>query len=563
MQIYRYILFALLVFVLGCTTPQHTLELINRSESVAEEHPDSSLLLIEQVNKCSVRGKQDKAHYRLVYSEALYHNQIDSDCDSLTRPLFDYYYYSDQHEERARAMYQHGLVMRNSNNLSEAIFCLSNAIESLQQYNNPRLEGLVYRVIGDIYSAECLFDDALKQFLKAKESFNIASLPIHKAYVQLKIAQMYTKMRLYDDAIENFSIAEELAVEIGDTKLLNIVLSELAIAYVQIDDFDNSKRVVNTINFDTTHAYSACYYYCAKSIIDAHNGDFKSADEAIHLAEQQSIIDPMLIYYTKYRVSKFKNDYKEAISWYALMIGAQDNNVYNMITDSVLRHEIEMYKNNLTHSEELYQKSKTINILSIALMIISLSVISYYIYSVKKREQQTIASLNDQVVSVHNELLVKNEKIMRLSVDAEEKRCAILKMQYQINDNICRNLNQIDKLLEAYYSESTKSHKHKELISSIDNYVATFAEAANGYSAVEKFVNQYRDDIMMLMRAELPFLKETDYRLACLYYADFSANAICMFMGYDKNKLYKHKSKIKSIISNSTCENRELFLRYL
>ena len=563
MQIYRYILFALLVFVVGCTTPQHTLELINRSESMAEEHPDSSLLLIEQVNERRVRGKQDKAYYRLVYSEALYHNQIDSDCDSLTRPLFDYYYYSDQHEERARAMYQHGLVMRNSNNLSEAIFCLSKAEESLQKYFNPRLQGLVYRATGEIYSSECLFNDALTQYLKAKDAFDIAELPLHKAYVQLEIAQMYNKMRLYDEAINNLSIAEGLAVELDDAELLNMVLSELALVYVQIDDFNNCRRVLEQINLEASHARSICYYHCINAILYAYNGDYKSAEETICLAERQTIVDQMFIHYTKYRISILQQDYKEAIVWYTLMIDMQDNNVYNMITDSVLRYEVELYKNNMMHNEAMYHKSQTINRLSIALMIISLCVISYYIYSVKKREQQTIAILKEQVDSVQNELREKNKKIMRLSVDAEEKRCAILKIQYQINDNICRNLHQIDELLEAYYSDSTKSHKHKELISAIDNYVATFAEASNGYIAVEKYVNQYRAGIMSLLRAELPFLKETEYRLVCLYYADFSTNAICMFMGYDKNKLYKQKSKIKSIIGNSTCKNRELFLKYL
>ena len=182
MRLYSIFLITICFLAVGCSTPQATLELIERSESMAEEHSDSSLLLIEQVNERRVRGKQDKAYYRLVYSEALYHNQIDSDCDSLTRPLFDYYYYSDQHEERARAMYQHGLVMRNSNNLSEAIFCLSKAEESLQKYFNPRLQGLVYRATGEIYSSECLFNDALTQYLKAKDAFDIAELPLHKAY---------------------------------------------------------------------------------------------------------------------------------------------------------------------------------------------------------------------------------------------------------------------------------------------------------------------------------------------------------------------------------------------
>ena len=227
MQIYRYILFALLVFVVGCTTPQHTLELINRSESVAEEHPDSSLLLIEQVNKRRVRGKQDKAHYRLVYSEALYHNQIDSDCDSLTRPLFDYYYYSDQHEERARAMYQHGLVMRNAQKSAEAMHALLEAEESLQHCDNPRLLGLVHRTKGDIYGLDCLYDNALNEHIQAKDLFAKSQLYKHEVYELYNIAQTLSLMRNYPEAIGYLSIAEAESAKLELNLLHYDILIEL------------------------------------------------------------------------------------------------------------------------------------------------------------------------------------------------------------------------------------------------------------------------------------------------------------------------------------------------
>lgn len=107
MRFLRYILLLFLVEGIGCTTPSETLALIEHSERVAIDYPDSALMLIESVDRANIRGKRDMAHYRLAYSEALYHNQIDSDCDSLTRPLFDYYYDSDNHAERARVMYQH------------------------------------------------------------------------------------------------------------------------------------------------------------------------------------------------------------------------------------------------------------------------------------------------------------------------------------------------------------------------------------------------------------------------------------------------------------------------
>ena len=167
----RYVVFFLLLIGVGCTTPSATIALIEQSERVAIDYPDSALRLIESVDRESVRGKHDNARYRLVYSEVLYYNRIDSDCDSLTRPLFDYYYDSDLHAERARAMYQHGLVMMNAKKNAEAMYALMEAEKSLQHCDNPRLLGLVYRTMGDIYGSECLHTYALSLYHESLEIF--------------------------------------------------------------------------------------------------------------------------------------------------------------------------------------------------------------------------------------------------------------------------------------------------------------------------------------------------------------------------------------------------------
>ena len=67
----RYVVFFLLLIGVGCTTPSATIALIEQSERVAIDYPDSALMLIESVDPDCVYGKRDKAHYRLAYSDAL------------------------------------------------------------------------------------------------------------------------------------------------------------------------------------------------------------------------------------------------------------------------------------------------------------------------------------------------------------------------------------------------------------------------------------------------------------------------------------------------------------
>lgn len=191
MRLVQYILLLLSLAIVSCSTPEQIIALIDGAEHVAIDYPDSALMLIESVDSKRIRGKRDMAHYRLAKSEALYYNNIDSDCDSLTRPLFDYYYENDRHEERARAMYQHGLVMNNAGKSAEAMYALMEAEKSLRCCDNPRLLGLVYRTMGDIYGRECLYNKALALHQKAYDVFSELSLETHSVFSLYNLCEIH------------------------------------------------------------------------------------------------------------------------------------------------------------------------------------------------------------------------------------------------------------------------------------------------------------------------------------------------------------------------------------
>lgn len=564
MRIFRYILFVLLVFVVGCSTSKTTSELIERSMNVAQECPDSAMLYIERVDASTIRGKRDMARYRLAYSEALYYNQIDSDCDSLTRPLFDYYYYSDSHAERARAMYQHGWVMNNASNRAEAMYALMEAEKSLQHCDNPRLLGLVHRTKGDIYGKECLFNDALNCHIRAKESFDEAGLVLHSMYSVSEIAQSYLRLREYDKAIEFFNLSEQLAMDNGDLELATIVQSELCMAYIYVSDISKCRDVLERIDLSIISEWNICYYLCAKAICQSKIGEYQSAVELLESARQYAD-DYMQLYinYTDYTLATSVGDYSKALAIYRDMVKVQDGHFFDVMSSSVLHSEIKQLKEDVIYTQELNARMRQITYLVMLIVVLILSFLMFVLYVGNKRKLFLIATLKEQVDSVKQELSNQNRLNEHLSNVATEKERSVIAMKRQLNDNIGVSLQNIDSLLSAYYADNTKQVKQKQIVDAIDRYVYEFASSKNGYCAVEEYVNQYRNNIMQILRAEVPTLGENEYMLLCLVYADFSTNAICMFMGYDKNKLYKHKCRLKAKIAETKCKSMSILLRYL
>ena len=171
-----------------CSTDKHTAKLISHAESIAIEHPDSALPIIRSVIPNHIRSKHNKAHYQLVYSEVLYYNRIFSDNDSITRPMANYYMTSDNHNERTRALYQHANVLKCSGNNAEAMLNLMNAEKSFEHISNCRLKGLIYSTKGEIYGMECLYNNALEEYYKAKNMYEEAGLEYHKIYTDYNIA---------------------------------------------------------------------------------------------------------------------------------------------------------------------------------------------------------------------------------------------------------------------------------------------------------------------------------------------------------------------------------------
>ena len=513
----------------GCTTPQHTLELINRSESVAEEHPDSSLLLIEQVNERRVRGKQDKAHYRLVYSEALYHNQIDSDCDSLTRPLFDYYYYSDQHEERARAMYQHGLVMRNAQKSAEAMHALLEAEESLQHCDNPRLLGLVYRTMGDIYGEGCLYQNALEAYKRAYDIFSQISLEPHKISCLLIIGDVYLCLKNYDIAEKCLNDVITKSEEYGYHDLYSCAVDVLCDLYVYTSQYKEIEKFIEVLDSCNPYEGFDIQRYFYKSILYSSLGDKEQALKYLDLANGCQNSNTIEIEYLKSIVYSNIGDNAQAAYWLQQNKIQQEELLLSVLELPILNTQIELLKRDMDIAKERAQNLRFRYIaISVMLLLIVLGIALY----------------------VRHRMIMQRHEIEKyISMISELKQSYVnssSKILQEVRSVYGDKLSDMNNILEVYYEHGNTSRESHKIVEQVKSIVNSMRNDSDSITQLERVVNLHHDNILVSIQDSNIRFSDREYKYIVYMLSGLSNRSICLLLNIDDVALYRVKYKVKN-----------------
>ena len=541
----------------GCVSNNQTSIVIDNAESIALEHPDSALKLMRDIDPSTIRDRHSMAHYRLVYSEVLYYNYSEGNDDSLTLPMAEYYIGSNRHQERSRAMFQHAIIKKNYGDFDKAMYYFLEAKKSLEQTNNPRLEGLVHRAMGEIYGAEYLFSNALNEYLIAKECFEAVGSEYLNSYTNYNIGMTYLCLQDYEQANIYLKEALSYAEENASKELVCEIIGCLLDSYCSQAKYDMIAELYD--KYDEYIKHSPVTYYLYRAIHNAYRGNSTQAIADLDEAEEAGC-DNMHLEHTSYIVYDILGDDKLALDYLERCVRRQNSRIIVSLDAPILNMQVEL---GIREKLELQMRRKYEQLIFWLIAIIVIIFISAFTYIKLIRKKAEIELLREQVESTLEGLNIQANRVKSLTALASEKEQMVSRMRRDIANHLSRELGRISDLLDAYYSDVTKSVKHNQVIHELDKYVKDFADSPEGYCAVEHMVNEYLDNIMQKLRTQMVSFKENDYRLLCLIYADFSSNAICMFMGYDKNKLYKHKSKLKAMLTGGKAEDKSLFIKHL
>lgn len=527
-----------LVVGIGCTTPPETLALIEHSERVAIDYPDSALMLIESVDRVNIRGKRDMAHYRLAYSEALYHNQIDSDCDSLTRPLFDYYYDSDLHAERARAMYQHGLVMMNAKKNAEAMYALLEAEKSLQHCDNPRLLGLVYRTMGDIYGSECLHTNALSLYHESFEIFDNLHLNLHLIHILHNIGESLYSIGDYESAQEYLIRAKDLAIADGQNQLLSLIIYSLCDVYLYCDKIDKLGETVMLFNQYSCPIYYESDYYYYQAIYKASIGSKQEALNLMAIADSIPKKTDTSVEQLKNILYRYLGDKTNELYWLYAYKVQQEELLLSVLELPILNTQIDLLKRDIDIARERAQYVKYRNIFVFLLLLIIAITIALYI--------------RHRMIMQRHEIEKYVSMISELKLNYENSSSVILS---EVQAVYGKKLSDLNNLLETYYEHGNTSRESYKIVEQVKSIVESIRRDGESMLQLERLVNLHHNNIVVSIKSSGIRFSDKELRYIIYVLSGLSNRSMCLLLDIDDAALYRIKYKVKNKMIEAGLDN--------
>ena len=522
-----------MVLMVACSS-REALRSMERAEQLLEEAPEEALRVMEGVDGEALRTEEDRARYALVYSEACYYSYIDVDVDTLTQSMMRYYLESDDHNQRARAMFQHAVVAYNGGELAEAMVALTEAEESLTKRANRKLEGAVQRLKGNIYSEGCLYLNAYDAYVAAREIYAELGLEEHVQFLDYDIGGTLIQLRRMEEAKVTLERVLDYAIGAEDANLVCAVAHELLDLSIYLDDYDMCREYVELFEREGVLLYGEPHFVCAKAMLVAHDGGL---EEALALVDEAEAMEDDLewadVEYARYIIHRNVGDGEGALYWQEQSVNAQDEMLLQVIEQPVLNVEVEKLRSDLDaelRERELVRERNAMIYVVVAVVVVAVVVaLSLYARYRIRRKDSEIASYIETIESLRTDI----ERIPR---DMASSITALYRDRF----------SELNELCDIYYDHSGSS-RHKSLVfNKVLETIETIKGDSSRIDELGAMVDNYRDNALQRLKSVLPRISERDYRVALYAFAGFSNRAIALFIDSDPVAVSKIKYNIKS-----------------
>ena len=524
---------ACMALMVACSS-REALRSMERAEQLLEEAPEEALRVMEGVDGEALRTEEDRARYALVYSEACYYSYIDVDVDTLTQSMMRYYLESDDHNQRARAMFQHAVVAYNGGELAEAIVALTEAEESLAKRANRKLEGAVQRLKGNIYSEGCLYLNAYDAYVAAREIYDELGLEEHVQFLDYDIGGTLIQLRRMEEAKVTLERVLDYAIGAEDANLVCAVAHELLDLSIYLDDYDMCREYVELFEREGVLLYGEPHFVCAKAMLVAHDGGL---EEALALVDEAEAMEDDLewadVEYARYIIHRNVGDGEGALYWQEQSVNAQDEMLLQVIEQPVLNVEVEKLRSDLDaelRERELVRERNAMIYVVVAVVVVAVVVALglYARYRIRRKDSE-IASYIETIESLRTDI----ERIPR---DMASSITALYRDRF----------SELNELCDIYYDHSGSS-RHKSLVfNKVLETIETIKGDSSRIDELGAMVDNYRDNALQRLKSVLPRISERDYRVALYAFAGFSNRAIALFIDSDPVAVSKIKYNIKS-----------------
>lgn len=587
----------------SCNHGSVTTSILSEAEKVMTEYPDSALKLLQSIPKPKGLTGKAQADYALLYSQALDKNYIDTANDSLIQVAVNYY--QDRSDTKARfyTYYYLGRVHVNGNRLDQATLAFMNAEQEVEALDDDYAAGLLYTEMGDIYREYYDFPKALDCYQQSTWYYEKAGKYQHKLWGRLSQSAVYDamgeKQKCYDLLCNIMSEAKH----IGYSQMIRFCLGDLIIMSLKME------RKADALNFykELKENYSmegfTPSFYASLGVLQARENNYSDAQTYLEKAWGLSEIvnDSIFVHHKASEIYLAQQKYEKAYSELENCVLLQNKEMLKALRQPVLTVQKEFLETELAYNQYRIKMERLVyTLVGIIVVFVAFFVVSILRKKLKKqkrayeqkmadlqmealeREQQLRAYTQEletkSAFSRHDierltlELKISQEHIEKSRSFREEALLREEDLRSDLREQNKRSRALLNKLFkrnskqleETLYVLQKKYKNNDRRLNAIDEYILEIRSGLCGSRKVnrqlEDLVNEYYDNAMVHLHAEVKLPDEKHYQLVCLLLLGLSVNLIASLTGETTNAIYKRRDKIREVIKHSNVSNQDVYL---
>ncbi len=551
-----FVLALVIIAISGGCTGHHIDPRLTEADAKMEDHPDSSMMILDKYEISPETSDLGRAMYGLLLTHARYKNFIDETDDSLISCSADYFLDHGDKELASRALFLQGIIRMNANHLGEAAVSFSKGLDIAHENKSYMWEGQCARGLFIIYGKLKNASEQIKYAQVEYDAFINGGYLDWSNFAKLNILRAYQNTGKHQDALEGSLSLLKTAEETKDSLLMEEVLTLMGTCQYSIGDhYGSLKSYYKAYTMDPTVINAD---HCHNITIDVTKISIDSITDQLRrfiddISARKDFI-PALITFAN------QGQYEEAYNGLVFYKNMQDSILrvimQNNVTDLVDQYEStkEIIRHNELRNERIYWTAA----LSIFLIIIVASALFY-----KKNLYQRKLEKEHLEVSVE---MLRTDLASQLKItdSIESTNRTIRKrneqMSSSLRDMLYDRYRNINDLCDSYFQERLIKSKQKKLEKEMESILTCFSD--------KDFLNQIGAHIDLCLEnlytsfiTDFPDINDETRRLFMFLTLELSTRSICVILGIETSNFYNRKSRLKKMIAESDAERKVEYLK--
>ena len=237
-----FLLILIPIIWISCDGMGHQTIDFRKIENLMPQHPDSALMLLEQIENKENLSRKDKAHYYLLLTEAEDKTYVTHTTDSLISIAADYYKKTDDLGRKAKAWYYKGRINQDLGHPLKAQEYYLKALRDEEKIEDHALLGRIHNHIGMLYAYQKVYEKALPFQKKAVENFHLLSDSTGQVFALRDLGRTFLMLGHQDSAI----ICNQKAIALMRKRIIPSVYTELAGFYIDRQRLEEAHGLLRT-----------------------------------------------------------------------------------------------------------------------------------------------------------------------------------------------------------------------------------------------------------------------------------------------------------------------------